>query len=499
MKNKLNFILLLIVCFLTINIVEAKEGPFLLDWQTEENENALASLNAPYRNGYATVDYDIEKSVIKTYDMDGKVLKTYDTERKILDLKTEGNDLYTLELVVYGTERLRKEPYIFYSKSPNPSSQNTGTVGSEKSPYEYYIVLYNENLDKVQEQRIEYIDDISPYHFYSNDLFGIYVTGDKVKLSAFAGIISFDRALSNMSIINMDNPDAISEFKDILPVIDTEAATERMSSSSIVNFDHNDDYSVISTSEDCYLSKEACLPGQAELILLSNDGEVVWNKEYQENSIIRDVAISNNYIIVSISEDDQSRMEVYDLEGNLVQTITTNLYYHYIHKTPSGFITSNTIPLSIIPLYFLRETRSSSLDTKYQVGDLKPADSPIPFMTNHQIYYLPRTIKTVVKSGEGTVDVLSIPRVNSEITFELHPKEGYEVFGVTVTNSKGETITFTQNVFTMPDDDVTIEVEFARRVLNPETKDIAIITLLLVTFITAILFRIQYKKFKFLQ
>ena len=497
MKNKLNFILLLIVCFLTINIVEAKEGPFILDWQTEENENVLASLNAPYRNGYATVDYDIEKSVIKTYDMDGKVLKTYDTERKILDLKTEGNDLYTLEVQL--NYSMFKDEELYEFRAPNPSSQNTGTVGMEKIPYEYYIVLYNENLDKVQEQRIELIDDISPSYFYSNDLFGIYVTGDQVKLSVFAGIISFDRTLSNMSIINMDNPDNISEFKDILPVIDTEVVMEGIWPSSIINFDHNDDYSVISTSEECYLSKKDCSLSQAELILLSNDGEVVWNKEYQENSIIRDVAISNNYIIVSISEDDQSRIEVYDLEGNLVQTITTNLYYHYIHKTPSGFITSNTIPLSIIPLYFLRETRSSSPDTNNQVGDLKPADSPIPFMTNHQIYYLPRTIKTVVKSGEGTVDVLSIPRVNSEITFEVHPKEGYEVFGITVTNSKGETITFTQNVFTMPDDDVTIEVEFARRVLNPETKDIAIITLLLVTFITAILFRIQYKKFKFLQ
>ena len=75
-------------------------------------------------------------------------------------------------------------------------------------------------------------------------------------------------------------------------------------------------------------------------------------------------------------------------------------------------------------------------------------------------------IKATTKSGPG-----------SGVTFEVTPKPGYVLSVVKVTDAAGNVITFTDYTFTMPSSDVLIEAVFVPS--NPNTKDIAIIGVLL--------------------
>ncbi len=105
--------------------------------------------------------------------------------------------------------------------------------------------------------------------------------------------------------------------------------------------------------------------------------------------------------------------------------------------------------------------------------------------------------------GNGDIKVENTSKSGEEITYEVTPKKGYVLGVVKVTDSNGNTIEFTSNRFTMPNSDVTIEATFIPEVLsiitNPETKDIAIITLT-IALITGLIFTIfNYKKLKYLK
>ncbi len=79
--------------------------------------------------------------------------------------------------------------------------------------------------------------------------------------------------------------------------------------------------------------------------------------------------------------------------------------------------------------------------------------------------------------GQGEIKAITKSGAGSGVTFEVTPKPGYVLSVVKVTDAAGNVITFTDYTFTMPSSDVLIEAVFVPS--NPNTKDIAIIGVLL--------------------
>ena len=190
-------------------------------------------------------------------------------------------------------------------------------------------------------------------------------------------------------------------------------------------------------------------------------------------------------------EDIHSDILVYDMNGNLVQTIANESLYWGLEETESGFIVSN--------LKYLMDTINSmnshvpdgtGVDTvieeehkisinSFNIEDyLNDAKELVRYdylmtMTN-EVWFIENNIKTNVV-GKGSVIVVDSSLAGNDVTFKVEPQEGYVLSVVKVIDQKGNIVTFTDYTFTMPSADVTIEAVFIK---NPDTLDGVIVFLL---------------------
>lgn len=154
---------------------------------------------------------------------------------------------------------------------------------------------------------------------------------------------------------------------------------------------------------------------------------------------------------------------IYDLEGNLVQTIhgEDNLFIN-LHDSESGFITTNIGKIN----EYINDQQVISGTSSVQT---------IPVTMSTEVWHLSNSIETTVR-GEGTIEVVEASRPGDPVTFVVEPKEGYVLSVIKVTDENGNVLTFTDNTFTMPNANVKIEAVFIK---NPETTDIAVIALII--------------------
>lgn len=104
-------------------------------------------------------------------------------------------------------------------------------------------------------------------------------------------------------------------------------------------------------------------------------------------------------------------------------------------------------------------------------------------MSANQIEYV-YAIETKT-DGNGIVKSAKYQAQNGEVvSFSIVPNKGYVLKEVKVTDLFGNTLIFTDNEFTMPSSDVTIEATFIKEEKNPETRD-AIIVVIVATLISA--------------
>lgn len=83
--------------------------------------------------------------------------------------------------------------------------------------------------------------------------------------------------------------------------------------------------------------------------------------------------------------------------------------------------------------------------------------------------------------GKGTIEVIEQSKSGDSITFKVTPEKGYVLGTAKVTDANGNTVTFTDYTFTMPNVDVTIQVTFIPETPeNPDTTDTAIIACVLI-------------------
>jgi len=110
-----------------------------------------------------------------------------------------------------------------------------------------------------------------------------------------------------------------------------------------------------------------------------------------------------------------------------------------------------------------------------------------------EVYYLKYNIETKI-SGEGTISVLESSLAGQSVTFTISPQSGYVLSVVKVTDSNGNVIEFTSNTFKMPSSNVTIEAIFVPS--NPETRDVAILAIVIFILISVVVGVISCKGIK---
>lgn len=88
---------------------------------------------------------------------------------------------------------------------------------------------------------------------------------------------------------------------------------------------------------------------------------------------------------------------------------------------------------------------------------------------------------TTKTDGNGIIESTHVHAEKGEIIkFVITPNEGYVLSEVKVTDEKGNVITFTENTFTMPEANVTIEATFTVENSETSTSNIVIATILLI-------------------
>lgn len=129
-------------------------------------------------------------------------------------------------------------------------------------------------------------------------------------------------------------------------------------------------------------------------------------------------------------------------------------------------------------IYFV-DTLGDLCTTDYCGNAIGAGIRPVVTMAAEDIVY---TITTKT-DGNGTVTPSAeTEHSGNEVTFVVTPNEGFELKEVKVTDSNGNTITFTDYKFTMPDANVVIEAIFVAK--NPETSAINIIVSIILGIIS---------------
>lgn len=194
------------------------------------------------------------------------------------------------------------------------------------------------------------------------------------------------------------------------------------------------------------------------------NGNLQWEKEYGSiketfNAIKLDE--NGNYKVVGgkkVNTDNIQLSEAiivtYDTEGNILHDES------YSHEKGAWFYGMDYVSDEAY-VYV-----GSSFENETSFAD----DILIVYNTNAYIYNI--ISKT---EGKGSIEVVSNAGAGEKITFNIIPEKGFVLKEVRVTDANGKVVTFTNNTFTMPSADVTIEVIFIEDKKNPETTDVAVI------------------------
>ena len=463
-------ILLFMLCGLLLFVTTAKaaDKPYTFDFETAKERNAGYTNNIPFKDGY--VIYNVDKNWYGTeityYDKTGKEIESITIEDGWM-IAMEATDDYLYGVYVYDDETT-------------------------------HVIKYDSKLNEVKDLKI--LDDYTNYSFYE-----YYYGYDYMTINneiAIWGIVDdkitiVDQDLKNVSHVNANNKNLEKYFPEIK--VSYDFWDEYDPDSYGWTFEAYKDGKVVYTTnrDTCPQpsdpdnqnnnnsnNHEPCLV--ASIHMTDKNFNLIWEKEFEEYTYFNTVQFIDGYIIVAGVKNNGQRGDllVFDLKGNLIQTISGEASYYYyegIVDTPSGFIVTQTtcpmtygvfngldIPLSsgASPISDMNKGIKSNRDSKGGLG------ISMDCQTNHQVYYLYHKIETKVSGGKGKIEVIGQQKPGEPVTFKITPEKGYVLSKVLVTDSTGKTVVFTNNVFTMPNADVTIEAVFvkeAKAVINPDT------------------------------
>lgn len=237
------------------------------------------------------------------------------------------------------------------------------------------------------------------------------------------------------------------------------------------------------------------LKGDYYLIRLNNEIKDEENIVYHETSYTKNFAV----LAGNISDDLKQNAYLTIINNGIPKSITNPKYNDYNFIT----ILNNKIILIAdnknILVYNLEGQLLEEQELEKNVENFKKDGNNL-ILINNQNYEYFRYDLMINKPDNilGTTNVLDRALPNNEVELEIIPNKGYEVEKIEIETALGEQIELINNKFTMPDEEVYIDVSYKAKVLNPETSDI-ILELLLVCIIVIVLILVFENKLKWLK
>ncbi len=178
-----------------------------------------------------------------------------------------------------------------------------------------------------------------------------------------------------------------------------------------------------------------------------------------------------------------------DKYSTCINKLRTSFLKEYDPNEPHNYVSSNN---SKITPTFLEKSAPSMTINEEALGELIYASIP------NKVVKLSLDYEVATKvEGKGNVKVINRSGAGEGVTFVVEPAKGYVLGVVKVTDANGNVIEFNDYTFTMPSSDVLIEVEFVKE--NPNTTDIAIITIISLAIIFGVVLLNLNKKYKWLK
>lgn len=172
--------------------------------------------------------------------------------------------------------------------------------------------------------------------------------------------------------------------------------------------------------------------------------------------------------------------EVYNRIGSIKNYLPEE--YNWLWSTTYWTRTKPANTEDELRLFFI-DTEGDLCDASYCEVSVGAGIRPVITISASDIIYKVKT-KT---DGNGTVEADHIEAENgTEVKFTVMPKDGFELKEVKVTDSNGNVITFTENTFTMPNANVTIEATFVKIEKNPNTLTFVGYLIIGILFVSAI-------------
>ena len=199
------------------------------------------------------------------------------------------------------------------------------------------------------------------------------------------------------------------------------------------------------------------------------------------------------FLVIKVLNEDSSVSDVkgyyklsnYDYKGNIIQTkeLSETFSQHDIYE--GLFEEGRQLYDAVLTNDGFYLTTTSNLILRGSDPNIEEDDMILDYDPTFQKYYFIHPIETKT-DGNGKIEVIENSRYGEKVSFVITPNEGYQIDIIKVTDADGNVLTFTDNTFTMPNANVTIDVSFVEEVKNSETADIAIMSCIIIIILGVI-------------
>ncbi|MGN1371288.1 MAG: hypothetical protein ACI4XM_03330 [Candidatus Coprovivens sp.] len=442
-----------------------------------------------FRNN-VNIIYELDQDLFNaTKISDGYIIVTHEDYTKLLVRKSNlnGENAWIKEIplteTIYDereiyTYKLTDTSFVIFTSKIYIIMSNDGTILSQKeiSAYNvvkkdnlFYLENYNEETEIVTiEKRNNQLEvlkqfDISTKYKDKKNVIAynqaLYVSEDRVYTIEYYSYTNEDSTLSSGYSLN--------EYDLDLNYIKSTPITG--------NYNISYNMNLIKVNDDFYYAHfgiyKISQDGTSELFMQGEDSEGIYH-DYSSVIIIDDYIVATSFYGPYYSTN--VLLEIYDMNFNLIRNIDA----------------SKNMDRSIENIFQVGKTIIPSDDGFIVPGIISSSKKDEIFATEYILKH-----KVIAKTdGNGSIEISNDEGFMDElITFIITPKEGYVLSEIKVTDSNGNVLTFTDNTFTMPSSDVTIEATFIPK--NPDTKDIVIILVIgLLTILIFIITSLNKKK-----
>ena len=444
---------------------------FIHDWDSEEvllyNElNYFANNNIYYEYGYIVSDFiidndnDLIASKFVKYDIAGEIIEEKLYENAIvIDAQLIGDKIYTFSMV----------------------------EDVENEDIKAYVYVLNLDLEVIDEyylfngsEAFEIFNSIMDSKYYDLDVFSVDDNGNIYLLCfGYPAVIKLSKDYVEPKILNGAN-----YVYKYFPYYGKLSNNDDYYF-ALVGYDKKNNYEVFSGENGCHwdsipslyprgIEDAGLTCGSSAVMILHEDEEEVWVKNYDEYLAILNPEIIDNYIVaIALNFDETYEVIILDMEGNILQKIETDIQYFRLEGGDKSFMVS-TLKESNDTFCYTNVEEENGLDV-FGIKDV--GDKAACYTINREVWYIPLTIETKT-DGNGTVTAVASSRYGEDVSFTVTPKEGFVLGEVKVTDEFGNVVTFTDYHFTMPNANVVIDVTFLPK--NSETADIAIVALVVI-------------------